>query len=246
MMKRAHTNSNIELRSEEVQELMGKIPPVILRTGIFFLLVFVILIYVVSSFVKYPDTITLPIIAKNVNYMREIRIVKSGRIIDCGIDYGYVRKGDTLAKIAVNEPASQDSITIVSPISGVVYPCDTYHAADYVEKNAILCVIVDSIMGRVVAKSYLRANLRKKVKPGLSVVSEMGGVVLQGNVQSVADYMTPTNNVYALTITFELPKELKKTVLWNIRANAKIRIKEQSVSDRIFKGKLFHHSNIHE
>jgi len=235
-----HTDPNIELRNEEVQELMGKIPPVILRMGITILLIFVVLIYAVSRFVKYPDVITLPIIAKNVNCMREIRIVSSGRLIDCGIDNNHVSIGDTLAKIAVNEAASQDTTYIISPIAGISLPCDTYHATDYVEKNAILCVIVDSIMNRVIAKSYIKTNQKRDIVNGMSVETEIDGIILHGNVQSVSNFANPQNNTYALTIAFGIPEGLEKTVIWNARLNAKMNVTEKSVFDRVFKRDLFH------
>lgn len=47
----------VELRSEEVQEIMGSIPPWILRRGISLLFIVVVLILVGSCFFKYPDVI---------------------------------------------------------------------------------------------------------------------------------------------------------------------------------------------
>lgn len=40
-MNTKHKIFNIEIRGEEAQELMGKIPPAILRIGISFILLFV-------------------------------------------------------------------------------------------------------------------------------------------------------------------------------------------------------------
>lgn len=50
-------NKEIELRSEEVQEVMGQIPSWILRNGTSVLLAIVLALLVVSYFFKYPDTI---------------------------------------------------------------------------------------------------------------------------------------------------------------------------------------------
>ncbi|WP_352422608.1 HlyD family efflux transporter periplasmic adaptor subunit [Proteiniphilum sp.] len=47
----------IELRSEEVQEVMSQIPPWILRRGITLLFVIILLLLIGSWFFKYPDTI---------------------------------------------------------------------------------------------------------------------------------------------------------------------------------------------
>lgn len=50
-------NKKIELRSEEVQEVMGQIPSWILRWGITVLFAIVLAVLIVSYFFKYPDTI---------------------------------------------------------------------------------------------------------------------------------------------------------------------------------------------
>lgn len=49
---------DVELRSEEVQEVMGQIPPWILRWGITLLFLIVLALLVVSIFFKYPDVIS--------------------------------------------------------------------------------------------------------------------------------------------------------------------------------------------
>lgn len=49
---------DVELRSEEVQEVMGQMPPWILRWGITLLFIVVLALLIVSIFFKYPDVIT--------------------------------------------------------------------------------------------------------------------------------------------------------------------------------------------
>ena len=101
-METKQKSPNIELRSEEVQELMGKIPPVILRVGISVILFFVILIFIASHFIKYPDIIAIPIVAKNVNCIAELKAVKPGQLVESHMEHSRVCMGDTLAKIAIN------------------------------------------------------------------------------------------------------------------------------------------------
>lgn len=48
---------DIELRSEEVQEVMNHIPPAILRYGIIVLLCIICTLFVGSAFFSYPDTV---------------------------------------------------------------------------------------------------------------------------------------------------------------------------------------------
>ena len=52
----------IELRSEEVQEILTRIPNWLIRFGSFVILMLLFVVFFVSWLVKYPDVITSPII----------------------------------------------------------------------------------------------------------------------------------------------------------------------------------------
>jgi multidrug resistance efflux pump len=54
--------NEIELRSEEVQEILTRIPNWIIRFGSFVILMLLLVVFFVSWLVKYPDVITSPII----------------------------------------------------------------------------------------------------------------------------------------------------------------------------------------
>ena len=55
-------HKEVELRSEELHEVMGKIPPWILRRGITVLFCIVVVLLVGSYFFRYPDVITAPVV----------------------------------------------------------------------------------------------------------------------------------------------------------------------------------------
>lgn len=52
---------DIELRSEEVQEVMNKVPPAILRYGIGILASIVIVLMVGSALFRYPETVQVEV-----------------------------------------------------------------------------------------------------------------------------------------------------------------------------------------
>ena len=54
--------NKIELRSEEVQEILTRIPNWIIRFGSFVILMLLLVVFFVSWLVKYPDVITSPIV----------------------------------------------------------------------------------------------------------------------------------------------------------------------------------------
>jgi len=55
---------NIELRSKDIQEVIGKIPPIIIRIGISIIILVVLLILVFVSSLEYPEYVKAPAIAK--------------------------------------------------------------------------------------------------------------------------------------------------------------------------------------
>ena len=237
-METKQKSPNIELRSEEVQELMGKIPPVILRVGISVILFFVVLIFIVSNFVKYPDIITIPIVAKNVNCMVELKAVKPGQLVESHMEHSRVCMGDTLAKIAINSAEVIDTLCIKSPFAGSVYPCGTFQEKDYVDENDVLCVVVDSVKNRITAKASISSDLKRIIVPGMTIESKIDDYILQGKVVSIADYANPTNETYCISIIFDNSKSLRNAIVWNCHTDAKIKTMEQSVFDKFFKDRI--------
>lgn len=237
-METRHNVPNIELRSEEVQELMGKIPPVILHIGITVILCFVIFMFIASNFVKYPDIITFPIVAKNTNFMTEIRATESGQITFLNMDYGHIYKNDTLAGIVVNNRDMQDTIFIKSPFTGIVYPCNVFQEYDYVDKNSILCMVIDSIKDVIIAKASIPADLKKSLRPGMIIESNINDILLQGKVASIANYANPITGTYIVTVVFKTPPKLQGVVVWNSQINARVKIAERSIFDKFFKDRI--------
>lgn len=238
MMETKRDIPNIELRSGEVQELMGKIPPVILRVGISFILIFVILIYIACNIVKYPDIISFPIVARNVNCMSEICSLKSGLLIETNIKYGHVNRGSILAKIEVRNVEKIDTLSLKSPVSGIICPCDTFHENDYIEKNSVLCVVVDSINDKIAAKAYVPIELRNKIYIGMDVETSINNNAIGGKITSIADYANPQKGTYTITMEFESFPQFNHTIIWNSHVNAKIKVTERSVFEKFIKDRL--------
>lgn len=70
----------IELRSEEVQEVMGRIPPWILRKGITVLFFIVLVLLAGSWFFKYPDVIQAEITVTSLEPPASVIARSSGKI----------------------------------------------------------------------------------------------------------------------------------------------------------------------
>lgn len=72
--------TNIELRSVEVQEILGQVPNKIIRYGITVIFIVVLCLIIGSFFFKYPDIITAPISVTTQNPPEYLKSQLSGKI----------------------------------------------------------------------------------------------------------------------------------------------------------------------
>jgi HlyD family secretion protein len=99
----------IELRSEEVQEVMGKIPPWILRWGIAVLFIVVLSLVTGSCFFKYPDVIAAEMILTGQFPVAQVVSRASGKISKLYVTDGQsVVEGGLLA--VIENPASTEDV----------------------------------------------------------------------------------------------------------------------------------------
>lgn len=99
----------IELRSEEFQEVLGYIPPWILRWGITVLAIVVVVILIGSAIIKYPDVIPAQIVLTGSTPPATIATHFSGKISELFVkDNQEVRVGQYLA--VIDNPANTEDI----------------------------------------------------------------------------------------------------------------------------------------
>ena len=98
-----------ELRSEEVQEVLGWIPPWILRSGITVLFVIVIVLFTGSWFYKYPDIIEAPLVVTSHNPPVHVNARVNGKITHLLVtDKQSVKASDYLA--IIENPANINDV----------------------------------------------------------------------------------------------------------------------------------------
>ena len=102
--------SQIELRSEEVQEVLGWVPPWILRAGITVLFLIVIILFIGSWYYKYPDIIEAPLIVTSYNPPVLVNARVNGKITQLLVsDKQLVKTSDYLA--VIENPANFNDIS---------------------------------------------------------------------------------------------------------------------------------------
>lgn len=106
------STADIELRSEEFQEVMGSVPPWILRWGITSIAIIVLLILAGSALFKYPDIITTTMTLTGTTPASALIARTSGKIQEINIsDKQEVKAGDYLA--VMENPANTKDIQIL-------------------------------------------------------------------------------------------------------------------------------------
>lgn len=105
-------NDNIEIRSDEVQEIIGKSPSWLLRSGLTMILIFVVLLLLGSWIFHYPDIIRARIVVLSENPPAHIVARNTGKIDQLFVeDKDTVRK-DQLIAILENAADYQDVIRL--------------------------------------------------------------------------------------------------------------------------------------
>ncbi|OQX79310.1 MAG: hypothetical protein B6D61_03800 [Bacteroidetes bacterium 4484_249] len=101
--------NKIEIRTEEIDEILGKTPNSIIRWGITVIFVIVVFLLIGSWFFKYPDFINSNIEITTTNPPAEIIAKTSGKLEYIFVtDNQYVSKGDILA--VIQNPAQYNDI----------------------------------------------------------------------------------------------------------------------------------------
>jgi HlyD family secretion protein len=106
--KLEHKEKIPELRSEEVQEVMGEIPGWILRWGITILFLVVMMLVVGSCFFKYPDVIGSEMTLTGRYPVAQIVARASGKISKLYIDDGQAVGAHTMLAIIENPASTED------------------------------------------------------------------------------------------------------------------------------------------
>ena len=108
-------HKDVELRSEELHEVMGKTPPWILRWGIFVLFLIVLVILIGSAFFKYPDVIVADMTLTGRFPAAQIVSRASGKMSLLYVTDGQgVKKNMKLA--VIENPASTDDVLFLEQL----------------------------------------------------------------------------------------------------------------------------------
>lgn len=131
--------TNIELRSEEVQDLMGRTSPYILQFGIGIILLITLGFFIASAFIKYPSYISVSMKFMPDENIELIKSMHNGTILSVTNSDGLVLARDTLCMIYTED---NDTLPIVANISGKLECVDFLEGGIKVEKDKLMFVVL--------------------------------------------------------------------------------------------------------
>jgi HlyD family secretion protein len=146
-------SDNIELRSESVQEILGKMPSWIVRVGSGLVFLVVLILVIGSWFFSYPEIISSKLVMTTENPPAELIARVNGKIVDLKVsDNQLIEAGDLLAVIE-NPANSEDVFSLRKQLNN--------HIPQFDGKNEMTPEFVDKNyrLGEVQApfNSYLKA-----------------------------------------------------------------------------------------
>ena len=115
----------IELRSDEVQEILGRPPRWILRWGITLLFSVILLLFVGSWFYKYPDVIVSDVIVTTENIPATLIAKSSGKIIKLFVKDKQVVQQNQILAVVENPANYYDVLKLDSLLQNIVINNDS-------------------------------------------------------------------------------------------------------------------------
>lgn len=131
----ADVEGQIELRSEEVQEVLGNPPKWILRQGITLMGLIVILLLAGSWFFKYPEIISSPLVLTTATPPAGLVAKTSGKIIELRVqDQQSIKRGDCLA-IIENPAVYDDIVFMATELTDIVLQLNNEEPQEFSREN---------------------------------------------------------------------------------------------------------------
>lgn len=131
-MEEIKKNKEIELRAEEVQEIMNKPPSWIQRWGIVLMFCIILILLIGSYLIKYPDTIEAEITVSTSNPPADIIARSSGKIDDIYVKNNSKIHKNCILAVIQNPARTEDIIQLASRL-------------DYWKKNKYNLEIADTL-----------------------------------------------------------------------------------------------------
>ena len=154
-------NTDFELRSEEVQDILTKVPNWMIRWGTFLIFGIILLLLFTSWFIRYPDVVTSEIIITTNTPPEKLIAKVNGKIQAILIEDMANVKANTPLAVIENSANYKDVFLLKATIESInlnksEFPFDKFTTAQLGEVETSFAVF---------QKQYIADNLNKKLHP---------------------------------------------------------------------------------
>ena len=154
-------NTDFELRSEEVQDILTKVPNWMIRWGTFLIFGIILMLLFTSWFIRYPDVVSSEIIITTNTPPEKLVAKVNGKIQAILIEDKALVKANTPLAIIENSANYKDVFLLKATIENINLDKSKFPFEKF--KNAQLGEIEASFA--VFQKQYIADNLNKNLKP---------------------------------------------------------------------------------
>jgi len=181
------SEDKIELRSEEMQDILTRPPHILVRSGIAIICLVLVILFTGSFFFKYPDILTGTVVITTENPSVWLVAKSSGKIseLNC-IDHSLVKQGEILA--VIENPAATADINRIKNLLMKSYISDSTLSFPHelLTSGYELGTVQNSFSTFVKSvtdyENFLSLNTTQKEKEALSL--------------QIADHRNYSNNLY--------------------------------------------------
>ncbi|NRA50690.1 MAG: hypothetical protein HRU12_16275, partial [Phaeodactylibacter sp.] len=134
-------HENLEIRSEEVQEILGTPPPWMARFGTLLALLVVVMLGYISYFIEYPIVVGAGITVSSKEPPKRLVSNTSGRVQSILVDNEAIVKENDVIVVFKNNARLEDMLTLESKMMMMDNPTDSALLAFSVPDTFVLGAI---------------------------------------------------------------------------------------------------------
>jgi hypothetical protein len=239
-------NQSLEIRSNEMEEVVGNIPAWIIRWGITVLFAVAILGLLIANLVRYPDMLHATVLMQSENQPGKVTIRRTDENANFKFNYlvksgDQVVPGDTL--LTRYDPKTDKSYYTVTPMAGSIYITKGIDQKNTLDQ--IIWVVPKS--SRAEIKVKYNSKRAGNVKVGQSVKIELSDFpsneygFLEGTISSILPVQMDGEHLAYVELNKKkiVTSERKEIpILPVMEGSAEIELSNRSIFQRIF-GSIF-------
>lgn len=174
----AENKKDIELRSEKVRNIVGQVPPMLLRIGIAIISLIILLVFALAYFIPYPEYLDVSVDLRSFPSVQTIVAENQGVFM---ADTTKVKTsiGEEICAVQTNDSVKH----YFSRISGVVFY--NYNNENIVEQGKTMVAVVPDSIHSVYGQCYISTDKMHGIKEGLGVQIWSNNRSISGRISKI-------------------------------------------------------------